>query len=340
MAPSLPGTDTTRSKSEEIPPLTYTGQELALHIKNRLPLRWPWTPPPPPNTFPQFAKLPAELRLLIWTYALPKCRIVRILWDPEIEAYRGVSAMENSLFKPIPAPPVLHVNRESRCQGLKFYRLAFATSPSNSRIYFDYDKDWATITWPWWQGGVDISLPLTTFGNLDFTCTRRLCIPERDFWRLRRRHFADLAPFSSLYQIYIEHRDDGDHASSKLVPNGEFPSRDKAVDDLLERVRKGTLLNYCNKGVGGYRWPMLLGKDDPSRYWYESWNILHKLRPIHHLKWPDMLDLYIDLVYSSNPHPNFAEKTRLAKLKLEQLWPRIDEQFELQKSKSKKKTGP
>ncbi|KAH6655731.1 hypothetical protein BKA67DRAFT_657653 [Truncatella angustata] len=69
--------------------------------------------------FPQFPDLPAELRMVIWIYALHKesaCRLVPLLDENKCQVlpHKGLVS------------PFLTVNSESRCEALKFYTLSLA----------------------------------------------------------------------------------------------------------------------------------------------------------------------------------------------------------------------
>ncbi|EPE32225.1 hypothetical protein GLAREA_07358 [Glarea lozoyensis ATCC 20868] len=68
----------------------------------------------PPNTFPFFQKLPTELRLMIWNL-VPTPRQQTLTWTP---TQRGLGDLA-----PMPPPPLLSVNTESRTLALKYYEL-------------------------------------------------------------------------------------------------------------------------------------------------------------------------------------------------------------------------
>jgi len=65
--------------------------------------------------FGAFSRLPPELRLIIWEYARPDPRIVRLL----------KSKHSSALYSKTPIPGILHATRESRAIALKWYQLCF-----------------------------------------------------------------------------------------------------------------------------------------------------------------------------------------------------------------------
>ncbi|KAK0652009.1 hypothetical protein B0T16DRAFT_454422 [Cercophora newfieldiana] len=128
--------------------------------------------PTMPNTFPQFSRLPAELRQQIWEEALPDSRVL-MLQQPgsfatmpslskclsPILALRSPFAVSKTTEKSqrtrtrrgtssvnvwtcsAKVPVVLHVNSESRAVALRHYRLGLAPGNSQPRIYVNFDRD-------------------------------------------------------------------------------------------------------------------------------------------------------------------------------------------------------
>jgi hypothetical protein len=97
------------------------------------------------TTFTCFSRLPLELRRMIWKYTCFHQRNVDItasylpdqLWDIWDESYFHDVFYYLSLCGP---PAVLHVNKESRSEGLKWYSLDFGTRPTISGpIYASLD---------------------------------------------------------------------------------------------------------------------------------------------------------------------------------------------------------
>jgi hypothetical protein len=88
-----------------------------------------------PNTinFELFQKLPKELRIEIWAYALFP-RVVNIIYVPNKAKYFSFNS------KP---PAMLHTSRESRAVGLKVetLKLSFGTESHEPFIYLDFARD-------------------------------------------------------------------------------------------------------------------------------------------------------------------------------------------------------
>lgn len=95
-------------------------------------------------TFSVFPRLPVELRLKIWRATIEEGRVLEIQ-----EGLHG-KISNRSNIKPwlslCPPPSLLHVNSESRKEGLRFYSLSFGKTNRNEqvhspRIYFCPEKD-------------------------------------------------------------------------------------------------------------------------------------------------------------------------------------------------------
>jgi hypothetical protein len=85
----------------------------------------------PAEAFTLFQKLAIELRLKIWKIALPGSRVV-------VPAY---SESKNNIYSPARIPATLHVSRESRCEALKPYSLAFGLDGADGKIFFNFSTD-------------------------------------------------------------------------------------------------------------------------------------------------------------------------------------------------------
>lgn len=102
--------------------------------------------PPISQTFDLFPLLAPELRLKIWQFACLQ-RTVSLRYIPERDLCVSTT----------PPPAVLHISHESREEGLKTYRLSFATRSSPAQIYFNPYLD--TLYRPRWrQMGYDDAL--------------------------------------------------------------------------------------------------------------------------------------------------------------------------------------
>ncbi|KAH6724299.1 hypothetical protein BKA61DRAFT_588202 [Leptodontidium sp. MPI-SDFR-AT-0119] len=84
------------------------------------------------QTFTLFPKLPSELRLEVWKFALPGSRVVEVLYN----ASNG-----RSCYSSCPPPIHLSVSYEARQVALERYKLSFATLMSPPIIYFDMEID-------------------------------------------------------------------------------------------------------------------------------------------------------------------------------------------------------
>ncbi|PQE26225.1 hypothetical protein CJF30_00000958 [Rutstroemia sp. NJR-2017a BBW] len=78
------------------------------------------------TSFHLFPTLLPELRILIWRYACTS-RVVEVRYDPALDRCHSSSQ----------PPAILHANHESRIEALRIYNLCFATTKSQSRIYFN-----------------------------------------------------------------------------------------------------------------------------------------------------------------------------------------------------------
>ncbi|KAH9217532.1 hypothetical protein DL95DRAFT_406577 [Leptodontidium sp. 2 PMI_412] len=88
-----------------------------------------------PETFPQFPKLPIEIRFNIWKLNLPPPRLLKVSHDPKKDE-------EAHCYSP--TPTLLHVNQESRSEALRRYLLLLPSSDMDESkpIYYrsEYDK--------------------------------------------------------------------------------------------------------------------------------------------------------------------------------------------------------
>ncbi|THV55589.1 hypothetical protein BGAL_0006g00410 [Botrytis galanthina] len=89
-----------------------------------------------PKSFHLFAKLPTELRLQIWNYAI-------LLTSP----YIGLSwsQSENRFISDRKPPPILHTSSESRSISLAYWTFS---SPIFSHTCINYDQDFLCFNWP------------------------------------------------------------------------------------------------------------------------------------------------------------------------------------------------
>jgi hypothetical protein len=86
----------------------------------------------PKGEFVLFQKLPAVVRQRIWKHGIPSGRVVDVVFDEEQDRYFSFHAI---------IPTVLHVSKESRTVGLKFYSFCFSTDSHTASIPFDFTTD-------------------------------------------------------------------------------------------------------------------------------------------------------------------------------------------------------
>jgi hypothetical protein len=92
-----------------------------------------------PSEFKLFSNLPSELRLKIWTYALPG-RLVELCQAVQDDAM--------PFYSPTTNPSLLSVNHESRTIALENYTLSFPNDTHPAQIYFNPSVD--TLFFPAW----------------------------------------------------------------------------------------------------------------------------------------------------------------------------------------------
>lgn len=103
------------------------------------------------QNFTLFPQLPAELRLKIWFFAMPRQRLVEIMVDKTYDVlptsvHQDKWSYIRTVRSPTRVPAMLHTCHESRLEALKHYHLSFGEDISsidrrNARIYFDPSVD-------------------------------------------------------------------------------------------------------------------------------------------------------------------------------------------------------
>jgi hypothetical protein len=88
------------------------------------------SPPTPHQTFTLFPNLAPELRLKIWSHAC-FAQTITLLYSQTTDTFTSTS---------IP-PAALSVNRESRAEALRTYKLSFGTKSHEASIYFNPYED-------------------------------------------------------------------------------------------------------------------------------------------------------------------------------------------------------
>lgn len=96
-----------------------------------------------PKEFTLFPRLPIELRFKIWEASI-EARIVTV--DPlQRDTVHG-PVNKSAVWQKVPA--ILHTHEESRCWGLRIYRLSFAELLTVRPAYFNFSLDTLSIL-PW-----------------------------------------------------------------------------------------------------------------------------------------------------------------------------------------------
>jgi len=99
--------------------------------------------------FSSFRKLPTELRLKIWGYAIPATRIVKVVKNEnpsKITIFQDPDGMHSgrcsrSYVILSVTPAVLHICHESRVLALQHYALAFHKMLDDRPIYLNFETD-------------------------------------------------------------------------------------------------------------------------------------------------------------------------------------------------------
>lgn len=111
-----------------------------------------------PTTFHLFPNFPIEIRLVVWKFARPAPRFLKLLCrsphSPKIKDTRllvhptGGPPERHDITSTAKVPSLLHASHESRELALKWYRLSFAAqrypddlSESQPTVYFDWAAD-------------------------------------------------------------------------------------------------------------------------------------------------------------------------------------------------------
>lgn len=110
--------------------------------------------PSPPKTFTLFPLLPTEIRLMIFSYALPSPRMIKtgILEEKEL-LYGEIPSLRNPPFEivhvqgPFPQPGLLGINVEARQLALKHYKTYTDAGIPNISICIDYSRDMFLVDW-------------------------------------------------------------------------------------------------------------------------------------------------------------------------------------------------
>lgn len=103
------------------------------------------------TTFTSFCLLPLEIRMQIWTLAIPKSRVIQLYASFGQLSYVPLSDFKATLRHmdfTLRIPSILHVNRESRRCGLEIFQYGFNTlaSTTGRRSYWNPSRDTLYLT--------------------------------------------------------------------------------------------------------------------------------------------------------------------------------------------------
>jgi hypothetical protein len=102
----------------------------------------------PLEIFTCFGDLPLEIRLLIWRFARPDPRVVRLAWSklpPKAPKNCSNPEIFRRNYSDAPIPAMLHACSESRQVALGWYRLALRHGKAKARVYFDFSADYLHV---------------------------------------------------------------------------------------------------------------------------------------------------------------------------------------------------
>ncbi|TVY14626.1 hypothetical protein LARI1_G006159 [Lachnellula arida] len=210
--------------------------------------------PRPPTAFHSFPKLPLELQLRVWEFSITAA-YVDIKWD----STQRVFASNRKI------PALLHVSQTSRREGLKHYRLSFASSPEFARIYFSPELDTAYFTWS--SLGAAPGRLGRKLGDEDCRSLQSLLVNECHLLSHVREGLRELARFTNLKSIGVV-CDSSNPQVGKQFGEAELMEYSELLDEGLEDLvsRKE-------------RWPSLVclrtQEDEPAcsrHWWFDGWN--------------------------------------------------------------------
>ncbi|KAI0411768.1 hypothetical protein F5X98DRAFT_367801 [Xylaria grammica] len=157
-------------------------------------------------SFPQFRKLPAELRIKIWQFSMPDARTVMIklprTQDNVPASLDGVlpQALVGSVTwrSTTQIPALLHVDPEARHEALKHYSLSLGVDKAQPRVYIDFKRD--TLFF----GDAELTPECSQFWarTNDLEKVRRLAVVPEGAWRVIRWTNVDLSSLQTLIFVH------------------------------------------------------------------------------------------------------------------------------------------
>ncbi|RFU32423.1 hypothetical protein B7463_g3898, partial [Scytalidium lignicola] len=170
--------------------------------------------------FHSFTLLPPELRLRIWSSAIPPPRIVPVHFCRILDAYAS----------PIANPTLLAVCLESRALGLKHYSKLLLNRKYDSRIYVDFERDTIFFDSLECSPEGDLSFDLAMSGP-DGASERILkCAIDTQLWEVLRvfriqslseiKLLRNLHIFALVLKTELSDQDLEVHYKNSIVPRG------------------------------------------------------------------------------------------------------------------------
>ena len=178
------------------------------------------------TTFPQFRKLPPELRLKIWEDSLPGARTIYLVKDTRDEAAhfgRRRSHCTSTIPCPRTLTSMLQVCAESRAVVLKRYKALFSprslADPFFSLHFFNPITDGIFVDdiWPWARGGNSRPAALYQTRRLSISCNAWWSMWRRDPFRNSLLGKCGLLKFRNLEELNIVFRILTDHEKEKIM---------------------------------------------------------------------------------------------------------------------------
>jgi 2EXR family len=198
--------------------------------------------------------LPLELQLKIWEFTI-KPAYVDIHWD----STQRVFASDRKI------PALLHVSHASRREGLKHYRLSFASSPEFARVYFNFELDTAYFTWS--SLGAAPGRLGRKLGDEDCKSLQSLLVNECHLLSHAQEGLRELGRFTNLKSIGVV-CDSFNPQVGEQFGEEELTEYSEVLDEGIEDL-----------GSRKEKWPSLVclrtNEDEPvcsRHWWFDGWN--------------------------------------------------------------------
>lgn len=158
---------------------------------------------PPPSvlpalntTFTLFSSLPAELRLIIWKFAVSEARIIVVSYTTTTTGGgEGDNDHPRVFVDTPPPPPCLSACRESRAVALKRYKKCLVTNQCVSPTFLNFENDCFLLGGPDASLDMDYLMSILLPGNshrVRYLHTSRGCWKELAYWTHLRTRYSGL----------------------------------------------------------------------------------------------------------------------------------------------------